>query len=127
MCSMSQVVRKNRVFDLEDRTLEFAKRVVRLCKELPINTVNDKLVDQVIRSAGSVGANYREASDSLGRKDELMRLKISRKEAKETIFWLELIAEANESFAKRMQELIQESRELKNILSAIITKREKKI
>ncbi len=124
---MSQVVRKNRVFDLEDRTLEFAKRVVRLCKELPINTVNDKLVDQVIRSAGSVGANYREASDSLGRKDELMRLKISRKEAKETIFWLELIAEANESFAKRMQELIQESRELKNILSAIITKREKKI
>ena len=124
---MSQVVRKNGVFDLEDRTLEFAKRVVRLCKELPINTVNDKLVDQVIRSAGSVGANYREASDSLGRKDELMRLKISRKEAKETIFWLELIAEANESFAKRMQELIQESRELKNILSAIITKREKKI
>jgi len=70
-------------FDLEDRTLEFAKRVVRMCKELPTNTVNNKLIDQLIRSAGSVGANYREANDALGTKDFLMRLKISRKEAKD--------------------------------------------
>ena len=115
-----------KIFDLEDRTLDFAKRVVRLCKELPINTVNDKLIDQVIRSAGSIGANYREASDSLGKKDELMRLKISRKEAKETIFWLELIVEANKNFEKRMGDLVQESRELKNILSSIVSKRERK-
>src|SRR3990167_8596149 len=90
-------------FDLEDRTLEFAKRVVRMCKELPTNTVNNKLIDQLIRSAGSVGANYREANDALGTKDFLMRLKISRKEAKETHFWLELIIEANPTLKKGLR------------------------
>lgn len=113
-------------FDLEDRTLEFAKRVVRMCKELPVNTVNDKLVDQVIRSAGSVGANYREANDALGSKDFLMRLKIARKEAKETHFWLELVIEANPSLKKRIESLFQESLELKKILSVIITKLQSK-
>lgn len=113
-------------FDLEDRTLDFAKRVVRMCKELPTNTVNDKLVDQVIRSAGSVGANYREANDALGTKDFLMRLKISRKEVKETHFWLELIIEANPDLKKRIGSLFQESLELKKILSAIITKLQNK-
>ena len=113
-------------FDLEERTLDFAKRVVRMCKELPFNTVNDKLVNQVIRSAGSVGANYREANDALGTKDFLMRLKIARKEAKETHFWLELIIEANPNLKKRIESLFQESLELKKILSAIITKLQKK-
>lgn len=113
-------------FDLEERTLDFAKRVVRMCKELPFNTVNDKLVNQVIRSAGSVGANYREANDALGTKDFLMRLKIARKEAKETHFWLELIIEANPVLKKRIEDLFQESLELKKILSTIITKLQKK-
>lgn len=113
-------------FDLEDRTLEFAKRVIRMCKELPRNSVNDKLIDQVIRSAGSVGANYREANDALGTKDFLMRLKISRKEAKETHFWLELIIEANPTLNKRIESLFQESLELKKILSSIITKLQNK-
>ena len=115
-----------RLFDLEDRTLEFAKRIVRMCKELPFNTVNDKLIGQVIRSAGSVGANYREANDALGAKDFLMRLRISRKEAKETHFWLELIIEANPNLKKRIDGLFQESLELKKILSSIIKKLEKK-
>ncbi len=113
-------------FDLEDRTLEFAKRVVRMCKELPRNSVNDKLIDQVIRSAGSVGANYREANDALGTKDFLMRMKIARKEAKETHFWLELIIEANPTLKKRIESLFQESLELKKILSSIITKLQNK-
>lgn len=113
-------------FDLEDRTLDFAKRVVRMCKELPFNTVNDKLISQVIRSAGSVGANYREANDALGTKDFLMRLRISRKEAKETHFWLELIIEANPTLKERIESLFQESLELKKILSTIITKLQKK-
>lgn len=85
---MSNNSNTQRDFDLEDRTLLFAKRVIRMCRELPVNIVNDKLVSQVIRSAGSVGANYREANDALGQKDSLMRLRISRKEAKERIFGL---------------------------------------
>lgn len=112
-------------FDLEERTLLFAKRIVRMCKELPNNTVNFKLVDQLIRSAGSVGANYREANDSLGKKDLLMRMKIARKEAKESHFWLELVIEANPEIEERLKDLLQESFELKKILSAIITKLDK--
>ena len=108
------------IFDLEERTLEFAKRIVRMCKELPNNTVNFKLIDQIIRSGGSVGANYREANDALGKKDFAMRMKISRKEVKETQFWLELIVEANPNFKNKMQELLKESLELRKILSAII-------
>ncbi len=113
---------KKVVFDLEERTLMFAKRVIVLCKALPRNTVNAKLVDQIIRSAGSVGANYREANDALGKKDFLMRLRIARKEAKETEFWLELIVEANPSFEKRMVDLLREITELRKILSSIISK-----
>lgn len=117
---MSQVTKTNKEtkFDLEPRTLEFAKEVVRLCKKLPNNTVNFKLVDQLVRSTGSIGANYREANDALGKKDFANRLRIARKEAKETIFWLELLKEANPE--TKVDSLIQEAVELRNILSAII-------
>jgi|SRR5680860_176634 len=113
-------------FDLENRTTEFAKRVVHLCRELPKDSINNRLTGQAVGSAGSVGANYREANDSLGKKDFLFRMRISRKEAKEVIHWLYLIEEANPEFKERMQELKQEAKELKNILSTIIDNTEKK-
>lgn len=112
----------NTKYDLEERSTEFAKRVIRLCKELPKDAMNSRLVGQVVGSAGSIGANYREANDALGKKDFIHRLKIARKEAKETIHWLELIEEANPDLKDRMNEIKQEANELKNILSAIITK-----
>ena len=71
-------------FDLEKRTNQFAKAVIRLCKQLPRNPINDRLVRQVVGSAGSVGANYREANDALGKKDFIQRMKIARREAKES-------------------------------------------
>jgi len=116
----------NKQFDLEDRTLIFAKQIINLCKDLPKNTINFKLIDQLVRSAGSVGANYREANDSLGKKDFIHRLRISRKEAKETIYWLELILEANNEIEKEINSLIEECTQLRNILSAIINKVENK-
>ncbi len=116
----------NHIFDLEDRTLIFAKRVIRLCKEIPPSIVNSKLIDQLIRSYGSVGANYREANDSTGKKDFLFRLRISRKESKETVFWLELIIEANDSFRSKTEILIDECTQIRNILSTIISKVEAK-
>lgn len=110
------------VFDLEKRTTEFAKAVIRFCKRLPRNPMNDRMTGQVVGSAGSVGANYREANDALGKKDFVHRLKISRKESKETIHWLELIHEANFNVASDITELIREATELRNILSSIISK-----
>ena len=113
---------KDKKYDLEERTLEFAKRVIRLCRKLPEGTVNFKLVDQIIRSAGSVGANYREANDALGKKDFIHRLRIARKEAKETVFWLKLILEANKDKEQEVENLVGECTEIRNILSAIINK-----
>lgn len=119
------MVEKNKkIYDLEQRTTEFAKRIIRLCKTLPKNTINNPLINQIIRSSGSIGANYREANDSLGKKDFLHKLKISRKESKETKHWLELIEEANPEISKNIEDLKQENQELINIFSAIITKAE---
>jgi len=122
--SKPQITNKtnNNRFDLEERTLKFAKKIIRLCKGLPSNTVNFKLVDQLIRSSGSIGANYREANDALGKKDFLHRLRIARKEAKETIYWLKLLQEANPREKEKIDTLIEENIQLRNILSAIINK-----
>ena len=109
-------------FDLEKGTTEFAKAVIRLCKELVKNSMNSRLVGQVVGSAGSVGANYREANDALGKKDFIMRMKIARREAKESVHWLELLLEANEDKAMQLNPLISEAGELKRILSSIVSK-----
>jgi four helix bundle protein len=86
--------------------------------------MNDRLIGQVVGASGSVGANYREANDALGKKDFIQRLKIARREAKESHHWLELISEANTHKVDEIKPLTQEAVELKNILSAIINKSE---
>ena len=111
-----------REFDLEKRTTEFGKAVIRLCKSLARNPINDRLVGQVVGAAGSVGANYIEANDALGKKDFIQRMKIARREAKESSHWLELILEANRDRESEIKPLIKESDELKKILSSIIDK-----
>lgn len=77
-------------YDLEDRCLRFAKRVGNYINNLPKNQINQINGHQLIRSSGSVGANYIEANECLGKKDFGMRVKISRKEAKESEYWLRL-------------------------------------
>ena len=109
-------------FDLEKRTTEFAKQVIILCRKLPKDAVNNRLISQVVGSSGSIGAKYREANDALGTKDFVNRLRISRREAKETIHWLELIETANPDFKKETQALTQEAVELCKIFSTIIKK-----
>jgi four helix bundle protein len=115
-------IQKRKRYDLEERTTEFAKEIIRLCKQLHRNPINNRLIGQIVGSSGSIGANYREANDALGKRDFIHRLKIARKEAKETLHWLELIEEANPEFKTKIKELKQEATELKNILSAIIDK-----
>ena len=109
-------------YDLEPRTLEYSKRIIRLCKALPKEIINNRLIDQVVRSGPSMGANYREANETETKKDFQYRIRICRKEGKETIYWLELIVEANPSFAKRIAPLTQETTELVKIFAAIINK-----
>ena len=111
-------------YDLEDRTTKYAINVIRLCKKLPKNTINYKLIPQLISSSGSIGANYREANDALGKKDFVHRIRIARKETKENLHWLKLILEANIELRinEEINKLSNEAVELKNILSAIINK-----
>jgi four helix bundle protein len=109
-------------FDLEERTLEFAKNIVRLCTQLPQNAISRELIAQLIRSGGSVGANYREANDSLSKKDFYYRIRITRKEAKETYYWLELLRESLPEHQGRINILLAEAIELKKIFSSIADK-----
>lgn len=119
---MNQAPNRQYKSRLDERTLEFAKRVISLSKALPQGTANQELIKQGVRSGTSVGANYREANDALSKKDFLHRLRITRREAKETVYWLELIIHANPELEKRIAPLLQEARELVKILSAIIEK-----
>ena len=113
-------------FDLEKRSTDFAKEIVRLCRSIKNDSINSRIFSQLVGSSGSIGANYREANDSLGKKDFIMRLKISRKETKEVLHWLEILLEANPSVQNIIEKLMKEATELRNILSAIIIKSEKK-
>ena len=92
---MAKIQNKKPVYDLEEWTFQFAKAVRLFVKALPKTIANIEDGKQLVRAAGSVGANYIEANESLGKKDFLMRIKISRKEAKESAYWLRLINETN--------------------------------
>jgi four helix bundle protein len=110
-------------YDLEERTFLFAKRVRGFIKRLPRNITNIEDAKQLTRSSGSVGANYIEANESLGRKDFMMRIRIARKEAKESCYWLRLLDLGNDTTLETERcALIRESEELMLILAAILRK-----
>ena len=110
-------------FDLEERTFQFAKDVALFVRKLPKTISNIEYSKQVVRSSSSVGANYREANEALSKKDFLMRIKISRKEAKESSFFLRLIVETNvDDFKDEGLKLFDESEQLKKIFSSILLK-----
>ena len=113
--------KSNKPYDLEDRTLLFAKDVIEFVGKVPRNLANNEIAKQLIRSVGSVGANYIEANEALGRKDFLMRVKISRKEAKESCYWIKLLT-VPDSLAPNQEAMLQEGMELVKILSSIIEK-----
>jgi len=113
------------MYDLEERTIKLAIAVRNFTQILPKTIANIEDAKQLVRSSGSIGANYIEANESLSQKDFIMRLKISRKEAKESIFWLNIILQSNnlekDTIAKG-EALIKETGEIRNILSAILKK-----
>lgn len=108
-------------YDLEDRTLQFAKRVIALVNRMPKTLPNVEIGKQLVKSSGSVGANYIEANESLSKKDFFMRIKICRKEAKESRYWLKLIQVKHEDEEERVS-LISEATELTKIFGSIVEK-----
>lgn len=116
-------IRNSKQYDLEERTLLFAKRCREFVKKLPKTTANIEDGKQLIRASGSVGANYLEASEFLSKKDFYLRMKICRKEAKEARYWLRLVDTGTHNDLEReRQELIQEATELMRIFGSIVSK-----
>ena len=109
-------------YDLEERTLKFAKNVVEFTKSLPKSLANIEIIKQLVRAAGSVGANYIEANESLSKKDFTMRIKICRKEAKESRYWLKLVEVGTQDGQRKRESLIEESTQLVKIFSSIVEK-----
>jgi four helix bundle protein len=116
-------VKREPIYDLEERTFVFAKAVSIFAKTLQRTVSNIEDSKQLIRSSGSVGANYREANEALSKKDFSMRIRVSRKEAKECRYWLRLIRETNTlPNPREADRLLGEADELKKILSSIAAK-----
>ncbi|MCB9805628.1 four helix bundle protein [Candidatus Nomurabacteria bacterium] len=111
----------SKIYDLEERTRGFALSVRDLIHNLEKTQANLEYSRQLIRSSASIGANYIEANESLGKKDFLMRLRISRKEAKESSYWLSLL-EIGPHLEDKVSNLKKESIELMNIMASIIRK-----
>ena len=114
---------KTKPFDLEERTFLFARDTRSFAKLLPRTITNIEDVKQLARSSGSVGANYIEANEALTKKDFHHRLRIAKKEAKETIYWLRLVDTGSDvQLEAQRARLIAEAREIMNILGAILRK-----
>jgi four helix bundle protein len=110
-------------YDLEERTFRFARDVRDFLKRVKATIINTEYIKQLIRASGSVGSNYIEANEALGKKDFLMHVRISNKEAKESRYWLRLVDIENDKDLENTRDgLIKEAQELKNIFGKIISK-----
>jgi len=114
-------ISNSKQYDLEERCLIFAKRINDYIRKLPKDIPNIENSRQLARAGGSVGANYIEANESLSKKDFKMRVKISKKEAKESRFWLTLTEPLKENQEEKTK-LIQEATELMKIFGSILEK-----
>ena len=105
--------------DLEERVTRFGEAIIRFAKKIPRGPTTDRLIDQLVGAGTSLGANYLEARDGVSRKDFKNKVGISRKESKETMFFLRMVAAAVESLAPEARQLWREARELNRIFGAI--------
>ena len=107
-------------YDLGKRTTKFSKDIIDFCKSISNNQILNPLINQLIRSATSIGANYCEADEASSKKDFINKICIAIKETKETKYWLNLIAHAKAESAPPARILWQEAQELNLIFAKII-------
>ncbi|MBI2968112.1 MAG: four helix bundle protein [Bacteroidetes bacterium] len=120
---MKNTENKDKIYDLEERTFQFALRVRKFVKKIPKTIANSEDSKQLVRASGSVGSNYIEANESLGGKDFGMHIKISRKESKESRFFLRLVDTGDDGILEKEKTiLIQEATELMLIFGSILRK-----
>lgn len=106
-------------YDLEKRTIGFSEEIIELCKILPKTVITIPIISQLIRAATSIGANYCEANGASSRRDFRNKIFICKKEAKETMYWLQLLAKADAAHKEEFRKLWQEAHELAMIFAKI--------
>ena len=106
--------------DIRGRSFVFSLRIIKLCQALKNDSIGRIILSQLLRSGTSIGANIEEAQAGQSKKDFLAKLSISRKEARETLYWLRLIKESAILPAKRLNDIINECEQITKILSSII-------
>ena len=109
-------------FDLEERTAVFGEAIIRFVKRIPHNAENNRLIDQLVGCGTSVGANYCEANEGVSKKDFKCTIGRCVKEAKETKFFLRMIATAEPNLADEARSLYREAKELHLIFASIYRK-----
>lgn len=113
-------------FDLEERTAKFGEKVVVFCLSLKVDHISKPLVNQFVRSATSIGANYAEANNASSRKDFRNKVFIAKKETQETKHWLRMLKPCFPDRAKQLKTFWQEAHELALILQTIANKVDEK-
>ena len=116
----NQAQNQNVKFDLEERTARLGEAVIDFVKNLQNNNINRVLIDQLVRSATSIGANYMEADAAESKKDFRHKIGVCKKESKETLHWLRMVSRANPDRAERCRQLWKEAHELLLIFSTIL-------
>lgn len=114
-------------YELEERVEKFGGNIIDLVKKVKISLITEPIITQLIRSGTSVGANYFEANGASSRRDFINKVHISKKEVKETQYWLKMISKIDENIKLESKILYREAQELGMIFSAIITKTKSKM
>lgn len=120
--TMTKFTNNNQTYDLEERTAKFAESTIDLMKKLSSDSINKRMIEQLIGSAGSIGANYCEANGASSKKDFKNKIYTCKKEAKETKYWLRMLARAVEEIKTECQDLWKEAQEFTLIFSKIAYK-----
>lgn len=120
----NQIQNSNSKFDLEERTAKFGEQIIDFCKALEKNDVTKPLINQLVRSGTSVGANYMEANGADSKKDFKNKIGICKKESKESKHWLRMVSRAVPEMISSARILWKEAHELSLIFGAINRKRQ---
>jgi len=113
---------QNKKYDLEDRTAKFGEEIIKFVKKIPENSVSRSLITQLVKAGTSIGANYCEADDAESGRDFCHKIGICKKEARETKYWLRMIAVVAPELKDEARKLWQEAKELNLIFNSIVKK-----
>lgn len=109
----------NKAYDLEERTAKFGEDIIHICKKTQKNVINTPIIDQLVRSGTSIGANYCEANGASSKPDFRNKIFICKKESKETKYWLRMLANASPELADECRGLWKEAQEFTMLFSKI--------